>query len=130
MGASPPTHQRVIAATELLLIAPAALFMTALVVRGLQQLTSEPAHSAQRIVTWFAVRPWTLGLLLMALPAWVLVVGLATLLRTWQGDPELRRAARRTLAEVRARLTLLLLAAATLAAAGVLAVVAVHALAD
>jgi hypothetical protein len=42
--------RRVIAATELLLVFPASLFMTALFVRNLQPLQYEPARSAQRIV--------------------------------------------------------------------------------
>ena len=42
------TIRRAIAAMELLLIFPAALFMAALVVRRLQPLQYEPAHAAQR----------------------------------------------------------------------------------
>jgi hypothetical protein len=42
--------KRAIAATELLLIFPAALFMMALFVRNLQPLQYEPARTAQRIV--------------------------------------------------------------------------------
>ena len=43
---------RALAATELALIFPAALFMTALFVRNLQPPQYEPAHTAERIVTW------------------------------------------------------------------------------
>ena len=74
--------KRTTAATELLLIFPAALFMTAPFARNLQPLQYQPAHTAERIVTWYAVRP-RIGLwgLLIALPLAVLVTGCGTLLR-------------------------------------------------
>jgi hypothetical protein len=123
--------KRTIAATELLLILPAALFMTALFVRNLQPPEYEPAHTAGRIVTWYAVRPRVgLWVLLMALPLAVLVIGCATLLRSWNHDVELRQAARQALAAMRPQLATLIIAAATLAAGGVLAIVAVHSLTD
>ncbi len=121
---------RTIAATALLLIAPAALFMTALFVRNLQPEQYEPAHTAQRIVLWYAGRQWTLWVLLMALPFAVLVTGCMTLLRSWHDNRELREAARHALAAIRAHLATLGVAVATLAAAGVLAIVALHSLTD
>ena len=121
---------RTIAATELLLISPAVLFMTALFVRNVQPEQYEPAHSAQRIVMWYSARPWTLWVGLMALPLAVLVAGCITLLRSWHRDSELRQAGRLTLAAIRAHLATLLVAAATLAAAGVLAIVALHSATD
>ena len=72
------TAKRAIATTELLLILPAALFMTALVVRTLQPLEGEPARTAERIVMWYSERQWTLWILLIALPLTVLVTGCAT----------------------------------------------------
>ena len=70
------TIKRAIAAIELLLIAPAVLFMTALFVRELQRRQAEPAHTAGRIVTWCSARPHLgLWVLLMALPFTVLVIG-------------------------------------------------------
>jgi hypothetical protein len=123
--------RRAIAASELLLISPAVLFMTALFVRELQPLQYEPAHTAQRIVTWYAVRPRVgLWVLLMALPCVVLVTGCATLLRSWNDGAELRQAAWQTLAAMRSNLATLIIAVATLTAGGVLAIVAVHALTD
>jgi ABC-type Fe3+ transport system permease subunit len=118
------------AAVLLLLVAPGALFMTALVVRELQPQVHEPAHSAQRIVMWYAARPWTLWVLLRALPLAALIIGGAALTRVWRDDADLRGAAGRTAAAIRAHLPTLLIAAATLAAAGILAVVMVHALLD
>jgi hypothetical protein len=123
--------KRAIAATELLLIFPAALFMTALFVRNLQPLQYEPAHTAQRIVTWYAARP-RIGLwgLLIALPLAVLVTGCGTLLSRWSDEVELRQATRQTLAAIRAHLATLLVAGATVAAGAILAIVALHMLTD
>jgi hypothetical protein len=122
---------RAIAATELLLIFPAALFITALFVRNLQPAQYEPAHTAARIVMWYSVRPH-MGLwgLLIALPAAVLVAGCGTLLRSWSAEPELRQASRQTLAAIRTHLPTLLIAIATVTAACVLAIVALHMLTE
>src|SRR5271165_2994302 len=97
--------RRLLATTELLLIFPASLFMTSLVVRSLQPQEYEPAHTAQRIVDWYAARPHVgLWVLLIALPFTVLVLGSATLLRAWRSDAQLREAARQALAAIRAHL--------------------------
>ena len=124
--------RRVLAALELLLIGPAALFLGALFVRNLQPLEHEPAHSSQALVQWYAQRPQVgLWLLLIVLPLVALVTGGATLLRCrWKADAALRSAAESALAAARAQLAMLLVAAATLAAGGILAIVALHALSD
>ncbi len=119
-----------IAAAELLLIFPAALFMTALIGRELRPRQYEPARTAQQIVDWYAARPHVgLWILLIALPLTVLVTGSVALLRNWKDNAELRYATQQTLAAMRAHLATLFVAAATLAAAGVLAIVALHMLA-
>ena len=122
--------RRAIAATELLLIVPAALFMTALFLRNVQPEQYQPARTAQLIVNWFTTGPvWLmLWLLLMALPLAVLIIGGATLLRSWNTDANLREAARQMFSIVRANLATLLIAVATLTAAGILAIVALHAI--
>ena len=123
--------KRAVAAAELLLVFPAALFMTALFVRNLQPLQYEPARTAQRIVSWYAARTHIgLWLFLIAFPLAVLVIGCGTLLGRWKHDAELRQAARQTLAAVRAHLSTLLVAAATITAGGILAIVALHLLTD
>ena len=123
--------KRTIAATELLLIFPAALFMSALFARNLQPPQYQPAHTAERVVAWYAERP-RIGLwgLLIALPLAVLVIGCGTLLRSWSDEVELRQATRQTLAAIRAHLAVLLVAGAVLTAGGVLAIVALHMLSD
>jgi hypothetical protein len=124
------TVNRAIATTELLLIFPAALFMTAVFMRNLQMLQYEPARTAQRVVMWYAGRQWTLWVLLIAMPLGVLVTGGATLLRGWRGDVELSPDVRRTLAAYRAQPAALFVAAATLTAGGVLVIVVLHMLAN
>ena len=118
------------AAAQLLLIFPAVLFMGALVVRELQPLQHEPAHTAQRIVMWYSARMWTLWVLLIALPFAVLVTGCVTLARNWRDDVELPQAAQRTLAALHADRAMLFVAATTLTAGAVLAIVAMHMLAN
>ncbi len=119
------------AAAELLLIFPAALFMISLFVRNLQPLQYEPAHTAAQIVTWYAARPRIgLWLLLIALPFTVLVTGCFTLARRWSRDAQLRLAARNTASALRAHVGTALVAATALTAGGVLAIVALHVLFD
>ena len=116
-----------IAAAELLLIFPAALFMGSLVVRSMQPTQYEPAHTAQRIVDLYSHSVHIgLWILLIAFPLIVLATGCITLLRAWNGNSELRQAALRTLELVRAHLATVFVATTTLAAAAILAVVALH----
>lgn len=120
-----------IAAAEVVLIFPAVLFMTALFVRELQPLQYEPARTAQRIVDWYAKSAHIgLWLLLIALPLAVLATGCFTLLRTWSSNAELRQAAHQSLATIRTHAATLFVAVATLAAGGILAIVALHMLTD
>src|SRR6266852_1209447 len=120
---------RIVAFLDVLLLSPAALFMAALVLRNLP-LQYEPAHSAQQLVMWYAGRMWTLWVLLLALPLAVLVTGCATLLGSWNRDTALMQTVRQSLAEIRAHVATLFVAATTLAAAGILAIVVLHMLAN
>jgi hypothetical protein len=125
------TINRALAATELLLIVPAALFMTALFMRDIQPAQFEPAHTAGRLVDWFSARPLLgLDVFLIALPFAVFVTGCTTLVRSWRRDAEFRRAALETLAAVYAQMAMLFIAAATLMAGGILAIVALHSVVD
>jgi hypothetical protein len=125
------TIKRTIAATELLFVFPATLFMTALFVRDIQPAQYEPAHTAVRVVEWFSARPHLgLDVFLIALPFAAFVIGCATVLRSWRGDAELRQAALKTLAAVRAHVATLLIAGATVMAGGILAIVALHMMTD
>jgi len=121
------THHR---RDELVLIFPAALFMTALALRNVQPLQYEPAHSAQQLVMWYAGRMWTLWVLLFGLPFTVLVSGCAELLHSRNRGIALALTARQSLAMVRAHLATLFIAAATLLAGVILAIVVLHVLAN
>jgi hypothetical protein len=105
---------------------PAILFMGALVVRQLSPLQHEPAHTAHRIVMWYAGRMWTLWALLISLPLAVLVTGCVTLLRSWSNVPELPYRAQQVLAAIYADRPMLCIAMMTLTAGVVLAIVAMH----
>lgn len=117
---------RIIAVLEFLLILPAALFMTALVLRNLQPLQFEPAHSAQQLVMWYAGRMWTLWVLLLALPFTVLVTGCATLVSNWRRDIARPRTAQQAFALIGGHVATLFVAATTLAAGAILAIVVLH----
>jgi hypothetical protein len=125
------TLNRALAATELLLLSPAVLFMTSLFARNLQPEPCQPAHTARRVVDWFSARP-VLGLdvCLIALPLTALIIGCAAVGRAWRGDAELRQAATEALSAVRPHVTTLIIASATLVAGGILAVVATHMITD
>ena len=115
---------------QVLLISPAALFMTSLLLRKVGALQSEPARTAQQIVSWYSERMWTLWGLLIALPLVVLGGGCTTLLRSWHEDPDLRRAIREPGAAMDTQLATVGIAVVSLAAGGVLVVVVGHMLAN
>ena len=121
---------RGIAAIQLALIWPAALFLTAVLVGAGDPPQYELAHIAQRIVTWYSARAWTLWLLLLALPCAVVITGCATLLRSWYDDVALPHATRASLATIPAPLAMLVVAWATLTSACIMVVVALHMLAN
>ena len=123
--------KRTVAAAELLLIFPAALFMAALFARNLQPLAYEPARTAARIVDWYAART-QLGLwvFLIALPLAALGGGCAMLAQSWRAEADLRATVRQILATARTHLATLLVALATVAAGGFLAIVTLHVMTD
>lgn len=107
---------------ELLLVLPATLFMTALFLREVQ-----PLAQTGRLVDWFS-HHMILGLyvFLIAMPLAALVVGCAIALRSWRHDADLRRATLALLTTARAHWPALVVAGATLIAARILAIVALH----
>ena len=122
---------RALATLEAALILPAALFMTALFVRDLQPQQFEPAHTAQRIVDWYAARTHVgLWLFLIAFPLAVLAIGCATLVRNWRSDPALRQAALDSARSIRRHFAVLVVALATTASAVILCIVALHLIAS
>jgi hypothetical protein len=123
------TLTRVIAALQLMLIVPAALFLTAVLVAAGDTPKYDLARVAQQIVTWYSGRAWTLWVLLLAVPLAVLIGGCATLLAAWNRDVEVPQTTRLSLAMIPAPLATLGVAATTMTSAGILAIVALHMLA-
>jgi hypothetical protein len=122
--------ERLVAASQLLLIFPAVLFMGSLVLRNLSPLQNEPAHTAQQIVMWYAGRMWTLWALLIALPLGVLVTGCIMFARSWSKDIRLPEAAQQMLGVIHADRAMLIVAAMTLTAGAILTIVVLHMLAN
>ena len=118
-----------VAASQLLLIFPAVLFMGSLVVRNLSPLQNEPARTAQQIVMWYAGRMWTLWALLIALPLGVLGMGCIMFARSWSKDDRLPKAVLQMLAAIHANRAMLIVAVMTLTAGAVLTIVVLHMLA-
>jgi len=117
----------VIAAWALALVCPAVLFVTALFLRQVPPLDSEPARTAERIVTWYAAHPQlALWVLLLLLPLSAFILGSAALLRTWADNPQLRDYAWRALAAIPAHWPAVSIGGATLLSAGVLAMITAH----
>jgi hypothetical protein len=119
---------RLIAVLQLVLIFPASLFMTALVVRNFGPLQYEPAHAAHQLVMWYAGRLWTLWVLLFALPCVVLVVGFAAL-RTAIRDIGQHNSRPPPPALMRPLWPIRCISVTTVASAGILAIVISHVLA-
>ena len=108
---------------------PAALFFSAIFLRNFIPAT-DPANAPQHVVMWYAGRPWTLWVLLTALPLSSLVLGGGFLLRSWTGDAELRQDTRQVLGTLRAQLPVVVSAVVTAVAAVALALIALHMAAD
>jgi hypothetical protein len=123
------TPIRIIAAIQLFLIVPAALFMTAVLIAAGDAPKYDLARIAQRIVIWYSGRMWTLWLLLLALPCVVLIAGCATLLAVWNHEIEVPHSARQSLGTIQAPLATLGVAGTTLSSAAILAIVVLHMLA-
>jgi hypothetical protein len=123
--------RRALATLELALIVPAALFMTALFVRNLQPPQFEPAHTAQRIVDWYAARTHLgLWIFLIGFPLAVLLIGGVNLVRSWRSDSALRAAARECAGAIRRYFAVAVVALATATSFLILAAVALHLIAD
>jgi len=113
---------RTIAIIELLLVFPAALFMSALFLREVQ-----PLAQTRCLVDWFSHHVVVgLDLFLVAMPLAAFVIGGAMVLRTWRSDLEFRQATLQIYTNVSRHVASLLIAAATLIAGGILALVAMH----
>ena len=122
--------KRALAATHLLLISPAVLFLIAVIVQRLQPLQREPAHTAQHIVMWYAERMWTLWILLLALPLAVLISGCISLLQDSSGRAQIASFAQRALTALHPAGARTSIAVTTATAAVIVGVVILHMLAN
>jgi len=120
--------KRIIAMAEVVLIFPAALFISALAVRGWRLPQSDPTGTAHQIVKWYTVRSWTFPVLLVRLPCVVLVTGCAALLWIWYDGRASRKTAPQADDPPRVNASTLVIAATTLTAGYILAVIAMQTL--
>ena|ERR1700683_277223 len=119
-------NKRAVAAVELILIAPAALFMISLFLREVQ-----PLAQSGRVVDWFT-HHLVVGLYvsLFSMPLAAFIGGCTVLLRSWGNDPQFRTATSKLLLAAKDQWPSLLVAAATVLAAGILFIVALHMLTE
>ena len=119
-------NKRAVAAVEVLLIAPAALFMVSLFLRQVQPL-AQTGH----VVEWFT-HHLVLGLYvsLFSMPLAAFIGGCTVLLLSWRNDPQFRTATSNLLIAAKDQWASLLVAAATVLAAGILFIVALHLLTE
>ena len=123
--------KRSLALCELFLVFPAALFFISLILRDSQPPPYQPGQAARQLVDWFASSPRLgLGVLLIAMPFAALVTGGFALLRSWRKDAQFRQAAFTAFTAIRPHIAALVISGATLLAAGMLAIVAAHMIAD
>ena len=117
----------VIAAWTLALLSPALVFLSALYIRQLQRLESEPARTAERIVTWFAAHPhFGLWVVLVLFPFSAFMLGSGALVRTWGDNPQLREYTWRALWAIPNHWPAVFIGGATLLSAGMLMMIAAH----
>jgi hypothetical protein len=119
-------NKRAIAVVELFLIAPAALFMISLFLREVQ-----PLAQTGRVIEWFT-HHLVLGLYvsLFSMPLAAFIGGCAVLLHSWRNDAQFRTATAKLLTAAKEQWASLLVAAATVSAAAILFIVALHLLTE
>jgi hypothetical protein len=117
----------VIAAWALALLCPAVLFVISLFLRQVPPRESEPARSADRIVTWYAAHPQlALWVLLFLFPLSSFILGSAALLRTWGDNPRLQDVTWRALAAIPAHWPAMSIGGATLLSGALLVMITAH----
>lgn len=122
--------KRTLAAAHLVLISPAVVFLVAVIVQRLQPLQKEPALTAHQIVMWYAVRLWTLWILLLALPLSVLISGGISLLRDRSSSAQGASLPQKALAALRPAGARRSVAVTTVSAAVIVGIVFLHMLAN
>jgi hypothetical protein len=69
---------------QVLLLAPAILFMTSLLIRDAAGGNSSLAHMANQVVMWYSGRLWTLRILLISLPSLAVILGGLVMIAAWE----------------------------------------------
>jgi hypothetical protein len=121
---------RGVAVLQAAFIFPAALFLTSVLVGVGDPPQYELAHVAQRFVAWFSGKRWTLEMLLILMPFAALAAGVSTLMHNWNSEWQPADGGRLSLSAIPAPVALLFVGWATLTSAAILAVVALHMLAN
>jgi hypothetical protein len=117
----------VIAFSAFALVAPAVLFLAALLLRQVRRRESGPARTADRIVRWYAAHPqFALWVLFLLMPLSAFVLGMAALLRTWGDNPQLQYWAGRVLEEIPEHWPALTVGGATLLSMALLVMITAH----
>jgi hypothetical protein len=79
---------------------------------------------------WYAVRMWTLWVLLFGIPLFALVSGCSELVRNWKCDTVAPLKSQKSLVMARAHLASLFIAATTLISGVIVVIVVLHVLAN
>ena len=126
-----PSGLSIVAVGEWLIVLPPAVLVAAAALRSLGG-RGLPARTGWVISEWVASHVSRLGagLVFIGMPAVVVLMGGATLLRVWRGNQELRQDAIAGLAILRRQLAIGLLTIATLLAGAILAAVGAHVITD
>jgi hypothetical protein len=109
-----------VAVLQSLMLFPAVLFLSSVLVAAGGPRQYDLAHFSRQIVTWYSTRGWTLPVLLLGLPFAVLLTGCRTLFARPNHDTP----------TMRPSLATILVSWATLTSAAVMGIVVLHMLAN
>lgn len=128
MDTPKPSRLPIVAFTEWLMVLPAAVFITAAILRDLQPGQYEPARTSWVIFNWTITHISSNGaaVLFMGLPTLAIILGCAILGRTWRNDEEFRSDVKGSLGFLRRYASVVFVMAATVLAGAILAFAVVH----
>lgn len=128
MDTPKPSRLPIVAFTEWLMVSPAAVFITAAILRDLQPSQYEPARTSWVIFNWTITHISSNGaaVLFMGLPTLAIILGCAILGRTWRNDEEFRSDVKGSLGFLRRYASVVFVMAATVLAGAILAFAVVH----
>jgi hypothetical protein len=122
----------ILAFAEWVMVLPATIFLAAGVLRSLQPAEYEPARTSWVIFNWAGAHMTRTGaaMLFLALPALVLAIGWAIMVRTWVRDEAFRDGVREAMATLRRYASVVFVAGATALAGAIFLFAVVHLLMD